>query len=138
MGLNIKLLEDSFELLAPQGDALVERFYDNLFNDYPVVRPLFENVEMQEQRSKLLAGLALVVANLRSPDQLVPALEEMGQRHVEYGAVEDYYPAVGATLLKSLAEIAGDAWNDELEQAWSDAYGEISKIMLAGVAAVTI
>ncbi|HIF01294.1 MAG TPA: flavohemoprotein [Planctomycetes bacterium] len=135
MGLNVTLLEDSFALVAPNGDALVETFYRHLFEDYPVVRPLFENTDMKQQQSKLLASLALVVANLQNPDQLVPALEEMGQRHVGYGAVEGYYPAVGATLLKSLAEVAGDVWNDELQQAWSDAYDEVTKHMLAGALA---
>jgi nitric oxide dioxygenase len=138
MGLNLELLENSFELVAPHGDALVETFYKHLFEDFPVVKPLFDNVEMQQQRSKLLASLALVVANLRTPEQLVTALEQMGQRHVEYGAAEEYYPAVGATLLKTLAEIAGDVWNDELEQAWSDAFDEISKIMLAGASIVAV
>ena len=56
----------------------------------------------------------------------------MGSRHVEYGALPDHYPAVGATLLNSLAEVAGDAWTDEFEQAWSEAYGAISQIMLQG------
>ncbi len=138
MGLNVELLENSFELVAPHGDALVETFYKHLFADYPVVKPLFENVEMQGQRSKLLASLALVVANLKTPVQLVSALEQLGQRHVEYGAVEEYYPAVAATMLKTLAEIAGDAWNDELQQAWSDALNEISKIMLAGASVEAI
>lgn len=138
MGLNVELLEDSFELVATHGDALVETFYKHLFEDYPVVKPLFDNVEMAEQRSKLLASLALVVANLRAPEQLVQALEQLGQRHVQYGTAEDYYPAVTATMLKTLAEIAGDDWNDELEQAWSDALGEISRIMIAGASIVAI
>ena len=137
MGLNVELLEHSFELVAPKGEALVDVFYNHLFEDYPAVRPLFEDVDMQEQRSRLLASLVLVVANLRAPEELAPALELLGQRHIKYGAIEVYYPAVGATLVKSLAEIAGEHWNDELEQAWSDAYDEISAIMLSGTAVVS-
>jgi hemoglobin-like flavoprotein len=134
MGLNVELLEQSFELVAPHGDKLVDTFYRNLFTDYPAVKPLFEDAEMKQQKTKLLASLKLVVDNLRKPDVLTAALESMGERHVAYGAEEDHYPAVGATLLKSLAEVAGDAWNDELEQAWADAYGAISAIMLQGAA----
>ncbi len=132
MSLNIELLEQSFQAVAPKGDELVETFYRNLFADYPQVKPLFENAEMADQKKKLLASLKLVVDNLRRPDVLGPALEQMGARHVDYGAEEAHYPAVGATLLKSLAVVAGDLWNDEFHQAWEEAYGEISKIMIAG------
>ena len=136
MGLNIELLEQSFAAVAPKGDQLVDVFYRNLFTDYPEVVPLFERADMAEQKKKLLASLKLVVDNLRRPDVLGPTLERMGAKHVEYGAQEAHYPAVGATLLKSLAEVAGDLWNDDLHDAWAEAYGEISKIMLAGALAV--
>ena len=45
-----------------------------------------------------------------------------------------HYPAVGQTLLKSLSEVAGDAWTDELNQAWDEAFGAISQSMIAGAA----
>lgn len=131
-GLNVEMLENSFAAVAPQGEELVGIFYRNLFADYPGVKPLFENADMDQQKKKLLASLKLVVENLRRPEVLGPALEQMGARHVDYGALEEHYPAVGATLLKSLAEVAGDVWNDELDAAWADAYAEISRIMLVG------
>ena len=135
MGLNVELLEQSFAAVAPKSDELVETFYRNLFADYPAVMPLFENVEMAEQKKKLLASLKLVVENLRRPETLVPALEQLGSRHTGYGAQEEHYPAVGATLLKSLAETAGDAWNEELNQAWAEAYDAIRTHMLNGALA---
>ena len=135
MGLQIELLEQSFAAVAPQADRLVDVFYQHLFEDYPAVKPLFEKAEMAEQKKKLIASLVLVVENLRNPEVLGPALEKMGARHVGYGAQEAHYPAVGATLLKSLAEVAGDAWTDEMNDAWTEAYGEISKTMLSGALA---
>lgn len=41
MGLNIELLESSFNLVAPKGEALVNRFYERLFKKYPSVKPMF-------------------------------------------------------------------------------------------------
>ncbi|MCA9218051.1 MAG: hypothetical protein KDB27_33500 [Planctomycetales bacterium] len=137
MGLKVDLLEQSFAAVAPQGDKLTATFYRNLFNDFPEVKPLFANVDMTEQPKKLLASLKLAVDNLRKPEVLVPALENLGLRHVDYGTHEDHYPAVGQTLLKSLAEVAGDLWTEELNDAWAEAYGEITKIMLAGAAQPT-
>jgi len=135
MSLNVELLEQSFQAVAPRGEDLVETFYRNLFNDYPQVKPMFESVPMADQKKKLLASLKLVVENLRKPEVLTEALQQLGARHVEYGTQEKHYPAVGQTLLKSLAEIAGDLWTPELNTAWAEAYGEISNIMITGALA---
>lgn len=134
MSLNVELLEQSFAAVAPKGEQLVDTFYRRLFNDYPSVKPMFEKVEMSRQKLMLLASLKLVVDNLRKPDVLMEALESMGARHVGYGTLPDHYPAVGATLLASLEEVAGDLWNTNLENAWADAYGVVSETMLAGAA----
>jgi hemoglobin-like flavoprotein len=41
VSLNVGALRSSFELVAPQADLLAERFYDQLFEDYPNLQPLF-------------------------------------------------------------------------------------------------
>ncbi|MEM9352617.1 MAG: globin family protein [Planctomycetota bacterium] len=127
-------LESSFALLAPNGEEIAASFYQRLFTDYPAVRPLFEQTDPQEQQKKLLSSLVLVVQNLRSPEKLDAALDRLGQRHGEIGATPAQYDAVGQTLLKTLAEYAGSLWDDELEEAWTAAYGLISSRMLAAQA----
>ena len=132
MGLNVDLLESSFKLVAPQGEALVARFYERLFQKYPAVKPLFRGTSLQEQKRKLLASLVLVIRNLRHPDQLANALQGLGARHVSYGAQPAHYDAVGENLLAVLGEFAGPAWTPRVKQAWTDAYAAITSIMLAG------
>ena len=44
LGLNVDLLEETFAALAPQGEALVHRFYKELFIRFPNVKPMFANV----------------------------------------------------------------------------------------------
>lgn len=132
MGLKVEVLEQSFAAVAPHGQQLVDTFYQNLFADYPGVKPLFASANMAEQKKKLLGSLKLVVDNLRKPEVLQPTLEKMGAQHVAYGAEEAHYPAVGATLLKSLKQTAGGLWTDELEEAWAEAYGAVSALMLQG------
>lgn len=134
--LQIELLETSFEAVKPAGEELVAYFYDLLFERHPGVQPLFANADMQEQQGKLLSALALVVANLRKPDVLVPALQELGRKHVAYGAEPAHYDAVGAVLLDSLAAIAGDVWTDELRDAWAEAYGLAASVMIEAASEV--
>ncbi len=125
----ICLIEESFAAVAPRGAALVARFYERLFEDYPQVKPMFKT-DIHEQQKKLLGALALVVENIRKPEKLQPALEQLGIKHNDYDVVPEQYQAVGGTLLKTLAEFAGDVWGSELEDAWGTAYGAISKKMI--------
>ena len=134
MALQVKLLRDSFNAVAPSAEKLATVFYRILFERYPSVKPLFGDVNMREQRRKLVQALALVVRNLERPEQLTSALKDLGRRHVEYGAVAEHYPAVGECLLAALAEVAGPAWTPELTRAWADAYGVIAEIALTGAA----
>ncbi len=134
-GLNVELLQSSFALLAPKGEELVDRFYTRLFETAPAVRSLFPE-DMAGQKKALLGALATVVSSLRAPEKLTKHLEELGQRHVGFGAAPEHYDVVGDVLLATLAELAGEAWNDELETAWTDAFGAIKGIMLAGAAEV--
>ena len=127
----IAILEETFAALAPQGELLVEKFYNELFKNYPEVKPMFKNVDQKEQEKKLLASLVLVVNNLRKPDALGPALEGLGKKHQGYGAVAAHYPAVAETLLNVMGEMAGDLWTDEVKQAWTTALNTVANAMLA-------
>ncbi|MGD8558519.1 MAG: methyl-accepting chemotaxis protein [Gammaproteobacteria bacterium] len=128
--LNVELLENTFSALAPYGEAIVERFYDELFNRYPQVRPLFKNVSQQDQQRKLLSALKLVINNLRNPAALKDTLQKLGRRHQQFGAIEAHYEAVIRTLLDVLQEFAGKSWTKDVNQAWDDALNIISQIML--------
>lgn len=130
MSLNVDLLEQSFERIKPFANDFVASFYENLFAAHPEVRPLFANIEMEQQRKKLLNSLVLIVENLRNPEVLGTVLNSLGARHIGYGAIPKYYPAVGQTLLLTFEQYLQDNWTPELKQAWTDAYGAIVAQML--------
>lgn len=130
-GLNVELLESSFELLAPRGEELVERFYDKLFETAPAVREFFPD-DLTEQRKALLGSLGIIVKSLRSPEKLTTYLQKLGASHVKYGAVAAHYDVVAGVLLETMAELAGDVWNDDLQSAWTAALGAVKEIMLSG------
>jgi len=130
LGLDVVTLEQTFSLLAPRAEELVARFYEELFDRFPDVRPMFANTTPQKQQKKLLTALKLVINNLRKPDTLVNALQGLGARHQNYGAIAAHYPAVASTLLDVLEEFAGDAWTDSIHDAWSNALNTIAETML--------
>ncbi|MEM9003040.1 MAG: globin family protein [Cyanobacteria bacterium P01_F01_bin.86] len=130
--LQVELLEQSFEKVKPQANEFVGSFYENLFTDYPAAKPLFVHTNMAEQSNKLLASLVFVVENLKKPGALTEALKGLGARHVKYGALPEHYPLVGNSLLKTFEQYLGADWTPATKQAWIDAYGVITEVMLEG------
>ncbi len=132
MALDLEALETSFDLVAPRGEELMDVFYARLFEAAPEVKPLFAATAMQRQKTHLLATLGLLRRSLRNLDSIVPALRDLGARHVAYGARPEHYPLVGATLIASMAEIAGEHWKPEYERAWNQAFAIVAGVMLEG------
>ncbi len=130
IGLDVELLESSFELLSSNADKLVARFYEELFRRYPSYSSLFSSTSMKEQEKKLLNSLKLVVANVRKPDLLASALHDLGLKHKGYGVKSEHYTAVSTTLIDVMKEFAGNSWSSEIENAWIHALDVISKIMI--------
>ena len=127
---HVELIRSSFSVLEPQAEQLIENFYDNLFTKAPQVRSMFPD-DMGEQRKHLLAAVGLVVKHADNIAHIQPALEEMGIRHTRYGAVAEHYPVVRDTLIETMADMAGDLWNSDLEEAWFTALNAISAIMIS-------
>ncbi len=132
MVLNIDLLERNFASIVPKASELTTVFYTHLFKNHPELRPMFPT-EMAVQKKKLGASLALVVANLRNPKVLTASLGELGIRHIDYNVKREHYPIIGKNLLVTLAEISGDQWTEELEEAWAQAYEDVVKIIFSAL-----
>jgi hemoglobin-like flavoprotein len=135
MALDLPALEESFDLIAPEGDRLMDIFYARLFAAAPAVKPLFAGTDLRRQKAMLLRTLVLLRQSLRDLDAIVPALRALGARHVGYGAQEEHYAVVGEVLIASMAEVAGDAWRDDHERAWGAAFAVVAGVMLDGAAA---
>jgi len=137
MGLNVDLLRSSFELVASRQPMITPRFYEILFERYPQARPLFSRNAPEKQQQMLQDALGAVLDHLEDAPWLVTTLGNLGKKHVEYGVTHEMYDWVGASLLATLAEIAGADWSPELAGAWTDAYGAIAGLMQQGAASTT-
>jgi len=132
LGLDVELLESSFDALAPNANKLAKRFYEELFARYPGVKPMFANTTPAKQQKKLVAALVLVVKSLRKPEALVEVLTNLGGTHQGYGAETAHYEAVASTMLDVMEEFAGDLWTAEVHSAWQKALETIASAMLNG------
>jgi methyl-accepting chemotaxis protein len=132
MPLDVETLEKSFDLIAPRGQEFVDRFYRRLFETAPDTKVLFERVDMDTQKSSLLATLVTLRQSLQASSEIAAELEELGARHVEYGARPEHYAAFVSVLLDTMAEMGGSAWKPEYTSAWADAYRVVQAVMLRG------
>jgi hemoglobin-like flavoprotein len=127
----IRLLEHSFARVAPMAGPAAAIFYDKLFELDPALRGLFAGTDMSAQGRKLMQAIGYVVAHLRRPEVLLPALQELGRRHGSYGVRPGHYATVGQALLATLAAGLGDGFTPATREAWAAAYGVVANAMIA-------
>lgn len=112
--------------IAPQAAAL---FYRNLFEADPSLKPLFKG-SMEEQGKRLMQMIGAAVGKLNDLPTLVPILQSLGRRHVDYGVQARHYDTVGAALLLTLEQGLGEAFTPQVKAAWAEVYGVMAQVMI--------
>jgi hemoglobin-like flavoprotein len=124
----IKLVQNSFEKVRPISETAAELFYKRLFELNPSLKSLFKG-DMKTQGIMLMKMLDYVVTGLDEPDKIVPAIKDLGKRHVGYGVKEEYYETVGEALLWTLEKGIGEDFTQDVKEAWAEAYKLLSDTM---------
>lgn len=127
----VSILESSFALIKDPR-RFTNHFYETLFDRIPQTRAMFVNTNFIQQKQKLWSSIELVCENLRRPDLLSGVLKGLGATHVQYGVKPEHYALAGDIFLATFAECLGDAWTEEVKQAWSAAYATIQTLMVTG------
>jgi len=133
----ISKVQASLGRMHSRSDELYTSVYEQLFARRPELRALFP-AEMAQQRAKLASALRLVIENLRCPEHIVTLLEELGNRHVAYGATAEHLSVLGEALLTSLELFDPMPWDDSTREAWRSAYGAVASAMQRGLRSGTL
>lgn len=128
----VTLVQESFEKVKPIAPQAAEIFYSKLFELDPQLKPLFPSGDeaMKTQGNKLMTMLGAAVAGLSNIEALIPVLQGLGKRHVEYKVEASHYDTVGAALLATLEVGLGDAFTPEVKDAWASVYGTMAGVMI--------
>jgi hemoglobin-like flavoprotein len=129
------LVQDTFAKVAPIADKAADLFYDRLFVIAPDVRSLFPS-DLLAQKKKLMQMLATAVTNLHQVERIIPAVQDLGRRHVGYGVTARHYEPVGAALLWTLEQGLGPAFTPQVKEAWTATYATIVGVMKTAAAEV--
>jgi hemoglobin-like flavoprotein len=127
------LVQTTFDQLLPIADTAATVFYARLFELDPSLRSLFTS-DLAEQRRKLMQMIAAAVRGLDNLDTLVPAVRALGQRHASYGVQDHHYTTVAIALLATLKIGLGEAFTEEVREAWTIVYGLLAVTMKEGAA----
>jgi hemoglobin-like flavoprotein len=128
----VTLVQESWEQVLPIADTAAQLFYQRLFELDPSLRRLFTQTDMAEQRKKLMQMITVAVRGLTRLDELVPAVEALGNRHAGYGVTDAHYDTVATALLWTLAQGLGEGFTPEVRGAWIETYNILATVMQNG------
>jgi hemoglobin-like flavoprotein len=125
----IKLVQASFKQVVPIKDDAAALFYGRLFEIEPSVQSLFTS-DLAEQGNKLMAALGAVVAGLKDLESVIPIVQKLAVNHVDYGVEDWHYEVVGEALLWALEQGLGEAFSEDVKDAWFTAYSILAGVMI--------
>lgn len=128
----IELLQHTFARCEPILEDTGDLFYHRLFEMAPALSDLFTG-DMKAQSRMLVNAISLTVRGLATPDSVKHALQEIGRRHIGYGATPADFDVFGAALQQALAETLGDDFSQPVREAWGEAFAFIASEMKAAV-----
>lgn len=94
-----------------------DRFFANLFDAYPEMEAAFAPFG-GPPRTMFWATIGLLADNLDDLDSLRLPMRQLGARHARHGVTPDRYGRFADILIGTVAEIAGDDWDDTCQTAW--------------------
>ena len=134
--IDVALVQRTWEQVVPIADQAAQLFYNRLFELDPSLRPMFAHSDMAEQRKKLMQMITVAVRGLARLDELLPAVQALGRRHVGYGVTDQHYNTVGAALLWTLQQGLGPDFTPEVREAWAATYNTLADVMRGAAAEI--
>lgn len=124
----VSLIQQSFTKVEPIADTAAEIFYAKLFEYDPSLKSLFKN-NMKSQGRMLMSTLKVAVKGLDDLDALVPVLQKLAKKHLDYRVKVDDYTPVGNALIYTLNKGLGKDFDDQTRKAWVNLYRIIAQVM---------
>ncbi|AEF20200.1 NO-inducible flavohemoprotein [Pseudomonas fulva] len=127
------IIKATVPLLETGGEALTRHFYAMMLEEYPQVRPLFNQAHQASgAQQRALANAVLMYArHIDRLEALGPLVGQIVNKHVALQILPEHYPIVGSCLLRAIREVLGEEIaTDEVIQAWGVAYGQLADILI--------
>ena len=117
----VELVQRTWRAVLPVGDTAAEFFYGKLFSLDSSIQGLFHD-EPREQARNLTAMISVVVGSLSSPERILLAVRQLGQRHAAYGVKPRHYELGRIALVWMLEQVLEEAFTPAVRTAWASVY----------------
>lgn len=127
------LIKATVPLLETGGEALTRHFYGIMLNEYPQVRPLFNQAHQTSgAQPRALANAVLQYArHIDHLETLGPLVGQIVNKHVSLQVLPEHYPIVGTCLLRAIREVLGaEIATDAVIDAWAAAYQQLADLLI--------
>ncbi|KAL4576792.1 hypothetical protein LXL04_012891 [Taraxacum kok-saghyz] len=139
------LVKEAWEIMKEDIPALSLYFFTQVLEIAPAAKGLFSFLkdaeEIPENNPKLKAHAIKVfkmtceaAIQLREKGEVVVSdstLKYLGSVHVQKGVVEPHFAVVKEGVLRTVEKGVGEKWNEEMKEAWSEAYDQLAAAILA-------
>ena len=127
------IVKATVPLLESGGEALTTHFYKMMLNEYPQVRPLFNQAHQAsgDQPRALANGVLMYARHIDQLEQLGGLVGQIINKHVALQILPEHYPIVGSCLLRAIEEVLGkEIATPAVIDAWGAAYGQLADILI--------
>jgi len=125
---DIKLIQDSFKKVSEKPQEMGDLLYNHLFDCCPDIANIFK-VDMKEQSRLVMKMIKTVVEGLNNVNVIMPAIQNLGSRHVDYGVTAEQYKYFKESLIFALDKVLGKEFDEKTKSAWSKFYDVLEDLM---------
>ncbi len=122
--MTIELIRQDWEALAGQRAQFTKAFYTAFFDQFPEYRALFPDA-MDAQMERMVEMFSNLARFADHSDLIQPYLLQVGFAHRGFGIRHNDAENFKEVFISTLAEARGEAWNEDHETAWRQAFDDM-------------
>ncbi|WP_286797391.1 globin domain-containing protein [Psychrobacter sp. UBA6291] len=128
----LEIVKATVPVLEEHGTAITTVFYKNMFNQHPELLDIFNetNQKLGRQQTALAMTVLAAAKHLDRLAVLLPQVTQISHKHRALQILPEHYPIVGHHLIGAIKEVLGEAANDDIIDAWTEAYDEIADVFI--------
>lgn len=128
----IEIIKATIPVLEEHGTAITKVFYKNMFIEHPELLDIFNetNQKLGRQQNALASTVLAAAKHIEHLAVLLPQVTGISHKHRALQILPEHYPIVGKHLIGAIKQVLGEAANDDIINAWTEAYDEIANVFI--------
>jgi nitric oxide dioxygenase len=128
----LEIVKSTAPVLAKEGEAITQLFYQKLFTNHPELKNIFNMVNQSkgEQARALADSIFQYAVHIDKLELLGDAVSRIAHKHASLQVAPEHYPIVGRFLLEAIQEHLSLKSDDPIMTAWEEAYGALAAIFV--------